>query len=137
LSGPLLDRIDLQVTVARLTKAELLSSQAGETSAAVRDRVEAAREIQRRRLADTPWASNAQVPGSVARRAFGASREAADLLGRAVERWALSGRGFDRALRVSRTIADLAGEDRIGKELMSQALHFRADSRAAMAAVAG
>jgi magnesium chelatase family protein len=126
LSGPLLDRIDLHLTVARLTKAELLGSQTGESSAVVRERVDAAREVQRLRLAGTPWTCNAQVPGSIARRTFATGNRASQLLGSAVERWSLSGRGFDRAIRVARTIADLAGEETIQREHMSQALHFRA-----------
>jgi magnesium chelatase family protein len=133
LSGPLLDRIDLQLTVARLTKAELLGTQAGEASAPVRERIEAAREVQRSRLAGTPWACNAQVPGSVARRMFAASADTMQLLGRAVERWSLSGRAFDRAIRVARTVADLAGDARIRKDHMAQALHFRAAAESAAA----
>jgi magnesium chelatase family protein len=133
LSGPLLDRIDLQLTVARLTKAELLGSDAGEPSEPVRERIEAAREIQRHRLAGTPWACNAQVPGSVARRMFAATADATQVLGRALERWSLSGRGFDRAIRVARTIADLARDERIRKEHMAQALHFRAGAEPAAA----
>jgi magnesium chelatase family protein len=112
--------------VARLRKVELLGSHAGEPSAPVRERIERAREVQRHRLADTPWACNAQVPGSAGRRMFGATAEATRLLGHAVERWSLSGRGFDRAIRVARTIADLAGDEQIRKDHMAQALHFRA-----------
>src|SRR3989449_5481170 len=63
LSGPLLDRIDIHLSVPRLSRDELMGSEPGESSAAVRDRVEEARERQRSRLARTPWTSNGQVSG--------------------------------------------------------------------------
>jgi magnesium chelatase family protein len=125
LSGPLLDRIDLRLAIPRLTRAELVGTSAGEGSCAVRERVEAARARQRARLAGTAWTCNAQVPGSVARTSFAVSGAAERMLGRAVERWSLSGRGFDRALRVARTIADLDGSDRLDGEHVAEALNFR------------
>jgi magnesium chelatase family protein len=126
LSGPLLDRVDLQVAVPRLSRAELLGSEPGEPSAAMRERVEAARRVQRRRLEGTPWTCNAQMPGGLARREARLTDAATSLLSVAVESLALSGRGFDRAVKVARTIADLVGVDRVDAGHMAEALGYRA-----------
>ena len=126
LSGPLLDRVDLRLDVPRLTKQELLGETAGESSAAVRARVEDARERQRRRYGASGSHCNAQLPGPVARRQAKIRPEARDLLAEAVDRHELTGRGFDRALKVARTIADLAGQDLIGPDHVVEALAYRA-----------
>jgi magnesium chelatase family protein len=126
LSGPLLDRMDLQLSVPRLTRSELLGSEPGESSAAVRERVEEARERQRARLAGTRWSSNGQMPGAVARRHARLTADAEQVLADAVERMALSGRGFDRTIKVARTIADLAGLDRVDAVPVGEALNYRA-----------
>src|SRR6266542_3328270 len=126
LSGPMLDRLDIQLTVPRLTRAELLGSGAVEGSGPVRDRVEAARERQRSRLAATPWTCNAQTPGGMARRQARLTEQAVAVLSEAVEGLALSGRGFDRAVKVARTIADLEGAERVDAVHVGEALSFRA-----------
>ncbi len=126
LSGPLADRIDIHLTVPRLTRAELVGAGEGEPSVAVRERVETARARQRARLAGTPWACNAHVPGRRARTEARMTDEAATMLGRAVDALGLSGRGFDRTVRVARTIADLAGAGHVGAEHVSEALGYRA-----------
>jgi magnesium chelatase family protein len=125
LSGPLLDRIDIQLFVPRLTRAELMGSETGERSEAVRQRVEAARARQLTRLARTRWTCNAQMPGAMARRRAHLTDGASDLLASAVDSLALSGRGFDRAIRVARTIADISGDERVQPEHMSEALGYR------------
>jgi magnesium chelatase family protein len=132
LSGPLLDRVDIQLFVPRLTRGELMGSGTGERSETVRARVEAARARQRHRLARTPWTCNAQMPGAMARRTAGLTEGATELLSAAVESLALSGRGFDRAIRVARTIADIAGAGRVEPDHMSEALGYRAPAGAAM-----
>jgi magnesium chelatase family protein len=88
--------------------------------------VEAARDRQRVRLAGSRWTCNAEVPGSVIRAGGRLADSAQEFLASAVERFALSGRGFDRAIRVARTIADLEGEPSIGREHVSEALGYRA-----------
>jgi magnesium chelatase family protein len=125
LSGPLLDRIDLHLTLPRLTRAELLGSATGESSTVVRARVEAARGRQQARLAGTPWTSNGQMPGRIARREGHLSAAAEQILSEAVDRVALSGRGFDRLLRVARTVADLAGATLVDAQHVAEALAFR------------
>jgi len=126
MSGPLLDRMDIQLVVPRLSRAELLGAQLGEASALVRGRVEEARDRQRVRLASTRWRCNAQMPGGFARREAGLTAEAESLLADAVESLVLSGRGFDRAVKVARTIADLDGAQRVEGDHMGEALTFRA-----------
>ena len=125
LSGPLLDRIDLRLRVPRLTKEELLGADGGESSARVRDRVESARERQRARYAAHGVLCNAHLPGPVVRRETRLAAGAEDLLARAVDALALTGRGFDRALRVGRTIADLEGADRVAPTHLAEALSYR------------
>ncbi len=125
LSGPLLDRMDIQLSIPRLSRAELLGSEVGEPSSAVRERVEQARDRQRTRLVGTPWTCNAEMPGTFARRRARMNDRAQSVLANAVERLALSGRGFDRAVKVARTIADLAGAERVEADHVAEALSYR------------
>ncbi len=125
LSGPLLDRIDLLVTVARprataLTEAPLTSS------AAVRERVLAARERQHARLSGTQTHTNAQLDARLLRAHVRVSAAVRRALAQAYDRGGLSARGHDRVLRVARTIADLAGRDEVGLDDVLQALALRA-----------
>ena len=125
LSGPLLDRIDLRLRVPRLTKEELIGSAEGESSGKVRERVIAARDRQRHRLRPLGYGSNADIPGPVARREVSMTDDAARLLGDAVDALHLTGRGFDRALKVARTIADLAAAERVERQHVAEALSYR------------
>ena len=125
LSGPLLDRIDLQLLVPRLTKHELLGARAGEPSSAVRARVIEARERQLDRYEALGVTCNAHLPAASARRHVALTAGAERFLGDAVDKTALSGRGFDRVLKVARTIADLAGADRTDAEHVGEALSYR------------
>ncbi len=125
LSGPLLDRIDLRLRVPRLTKMELMGSEAGEASASVRERVQAARERQRDRYVGIGVLCNGHLSGPAARREARLAGETEALLERAVDSMALTGRGFDRALKVARTIADLEGQERILAVHMAEALSYR------------
>lgn len=125
LSGPLLDRIDLRVRVPRLTKHELLGAAGGESSAVVRARVLDARDRQLHRYRNTAWTCNAHLPGPLARRQASLTDEAEILLGEAVDASALSGRGFDRVIKVGRTIADMEGVARVDVGHIAEALSYR------------
>lgn len=111
LSGPLLDRIDIRVELPPLNPAALLDADRGEPSAAVAHRVRLARERSAHRWRDTPWRCASQVPGPVVRRCWRPDRPEEDLLERAVRTGRLTGRGYDRVLRLALTAADLAGRD--------------------------
>ena len=113
LSGPLLDRVDVKVQLLPVGRAELLSDRRlAETSALVAARVQDARSRAARRLAGTKWRLNAEIPGSVLRRSFRPAAGALVPLERAMDRGQISARGADRILRMSWTLADLAGEPR-------------------------
>lgn len=122
ISGPLMDRIDLHVEVPRLPPADLRPDAApGESSATVRARVEQAREVQQQR-AGKPNAQLSQSEMAAACR-LGANDQL--LLERAIETLQLSARSMHRILRVARTIADLAGSDRILSPHLTEALGYR------------
>jgi magnesium chelatase family protein len=121
ISGPLLDRIDLFVDVPRLTRQELRGGEVGETSGEIRARVAAAREAQLVRQG----ISNATLGGRELRVACALGGDAETLFSQAIDRMELSGRAHDRVLRVSRTIADLAGDEQIAIEHVAEALNYR------------
>lgn len=108
LSGPLLDRIDIRLSVSRPATAELASVREAESSRDVAERVRVARERCRRRLAGTPWHVNAQVPAAELRRRWPLVGSATELL-REFERTSRNLRGPDRVLRLAWTMADLGG----------------------------
>ena len=126
LSGPLLDRVDIQVEIAAVSAADLARPASSESSAIVAQRVLRARQAAERRLAGTPWHLNAEVPGSYLRGPDGAlsvplSRRLMD----ALERGDLSLRGVDRVLRLAWTLADLEGVDALTLAHIGTALALR------------
>ncbi len=125
ISGPLLDRIDIQVEVPRLTRRQLQERTAGESSAEVRKRVTAARRLQEERLAGTGAYCNASMTHGLVERHCSTSAEGERFLGLAVERLGLSARSYHRVLKVARTIADMAAVDTIEVEHLAEAVQYR------------
>jgi magnesium chelatase family protein len=132
LSGPLLDRIDLRVDLPPVTRAAWLDGLGPpETTAEVARRVAAARAAAGERLAGTGLTVNSQVPGRLLRERWAVPRPALRLAERALERGALSVRGFDRVVRVAWTLADLAGRAVPGSDEVAEALGMRLQRAAA------
>ena len=124
-SGPLLDRIDIHIEVDAVPVEEITAEAKGESSASVRKRVEAARQIQRKRFEKAGITCNAQMTNRHIEELGQVSEEARTLLVKAVERFSLSMRGYTRLLKVARTIADLRGEEEIRSAAMAEAIQYR------------
>lgn len=130
ISGPLLDRIDLHVEVTPVNFSELSSDRAAEKSELIRERVIAAREIQIERFGNRQdLHANAQMSPQMVRDLCKIDVAGQTLLKRAMEKLGLSARAYDRILKVSRTIADLAGSEEIKLEHLAEAIHFRSLDR--------
>ncbi len=129
-SGPLLDRIDLHVEVTPVAFSELSNQTNGETSAIIRERVIKAREIQSIRYeGQSGIYANAQMSSKQLREICIIGSAGESLLKRAMERLNLSARAYDRILKVSRTIADLAESETIKPEHLAEAIHYRSLDR--------
>jgi len=128
LSAPLLDRIDLRIEVPAVRAADMIAPSSNEASAAIRARVEAARERQRQRFAELGASAvriNARADGEVLAAIVQPDGPGVALLGEAADRMNLSARGYHRVLRVARTLADLEGRDQVTRIDIAEALSYR------------
>ena len=131
ISGPLLDRIDIHVEVVPVPFRELSVQAPTESSAEIRRRVIAAREIQQKRFADSPLIHcNAQMTSAKIRAHCQLSEQSLALLKNVMEKLQLSARAYDRILKVARTIADLSGEEDISSAHIAEAITYRSLDRA-------
>jgi magnesium chelatase family protein len=121
ISGPLLDRIDIQISVPALTQDELMQSEIGESSAAIRDRVQAARDRQMQRQGKPNAALGTREIDQFC--ALDVAGET--LLKQAIARLNLSARAYHRVLKLARSVADLAGTDTIGTAHLAEAIQYR------------
>ena len=128
LSGPLLDRIDLQIEIARVPFDEMVRYDGAERSAAIRERVVAARERQHRRFTGSVVSCNAEIPGNAMRRYCALDEAAMRLLAQASAKRQFSARALDRIARVARTIADLAASGAIAAEHVAEAISIAASN---------
>lgn len=125
ISGPLLDRIDIQVSVPPVDASLFAGTASGESSAVIRQRVLEAREIQRVRFKGTTFKSNAEMSSEFARQSCGLSPQAENFAVSAADKMGLSARGYYRLLKVSRTIADLRKASRVEIPDLAEALRYR------------
>ncbi len=130
ISGPLLDRIDLHVEVTPVNFDQMTANRKSESSAEIRQRVIKARDIQTKRFEEIDEVySNAMMPSQMVKQVCEISEAGKTLLKRAMEKLQLSARAYDRILRVSRTIADLAGSEEIKTEHLAEAIQYRSLDR--------
>ncbi len=130
ISGPLLDRIDLHVEVTPVPFSELSSTKPQENSAAIRDRVIKARDVQAQRYKNNPGIyCNAQISSKMLKEICVIDTVGANLLKGAMQKLNLSARAYDRILKVARTIADLAGNENIKPEHLAEAIQYRSLDR--------
>ena len=130
ISGPVLDRIDIQIELPSLSYDELADKgQTGETSAVIRERVVAARKLALDRMKDDHLFCNAQLDAAGIRKYCPIDEKASALLNSAYERLGLSARGYDRVLRLARTIADLDHSENILSQHIAEAIQLRSLDR--------
>lgn len=127
LSGPLLDRIDLTIDVPEVLPKDVLNAPDGEPSDAVRERVTAARQLQKQRYAalGVPIRTNAELGGETLKALTELDAKGTQMIEQAFDHFRLSMRGYTRVLRVARTIADLSGSETILSQHLAEALSYR------------
>lgn len=126
ISRPLLDRIDIWTETPRIDYGDLTEVRENESSASIRQRVEAARRIQKRRYGNVDWEFNSQLNASAIRHFCSLGTRERRIMELAFERMDLSARAYHRILKVARTIADLEGEERIREPHLLEAIGYRA-----------
>ena len=129
ISGPLLDRIDIHIEVPPLSYQELAEKRTSESSSAIQERVDNARLIQQKRFKKSKIHSNAQMSTRHIRNHCEIDTGSHKLLEKAIDKLGLSARAYTRILKVSRTIADLAGEQKIQTEHIAEAIQYRSLDR--------
>ncbi len=129
ISGPLLDRIDIHLEVPRLKYENLADKRRGEPSEAIRERVEKARSIQRKRYKDDDILFNAHLESKEIERYCLLTKEAEELFKMAILELGISARAYDKILKLSRTIADLEELDMIEAHHISEAIGYRSIDR--------
>ncbi len=129
ISGPLLDRFDIHIEVPPVEFEHINSSEKEESSARIRERVQAAREIQNRRFKGTGITCNAEITPDILPEVCKMTDKATETLKNVFERMGLSARAYDRILKVARTIADMSGSEVIDKAHVAQAVQFRSLDR--------
>jgi len=129
LSGPLLDRIDLHLDVPDLPSKELFNRTQSESSKTIKERTTKARQIQHERFKETSILTNAQMSHKQTKHFCPLDECSEKLLQAAIEELGLSARAYDRVLKVSRTIADLSGEETILTEHVAEAIQYRSLDR--------
>ncbi len=128
-SGPLLDRLDIHIEVPQVDFQKLSADEKSESSADIKKRVDAAREIQNRRFEGTPVTCNAKMTPSMTREFCRIDSDSKNMLEDCFERMGLSARAYDKILRIARTIADLDGSENIELEHITEAVQYRSLDR--------
>ncbi len=129
ISGPMLDRIDLHVEVPEVDFKKLSDDTKGETSAVIKERVNAARRIQQERFKGTPVKCNGKMTASMTRQYCKLNEECRAFFEECFEKLNLSARAYDKILRVARTIADLDGSENITLKDLKEAIQYRSLDR--------
>jgi len=125
ISGPLLDRIDLHVEVPKVKFDKLADDKLAESSAEIKNRVQQARQIQGQRFKDLDIVTNSEMTSRQTREFCAIDEKTVELLRQAVNQLGLSARSYFRILKLGRTIADLAGQEKIKLEHVAEALQYR------------
>jgi len=125
ISGPLLDRIDMHITVGRVKYKEIMDMKEGESSASIRERIEKCRGIQGKRYKNENIYFNAHLDSKKIRKYCSINEKSKSLLNAAMDKFGFSARAVDRILKMARTISDLEGEENIQSQHIAEAIQYR------------